>query len=96
MHGRYIRLDFCGNGSLVDDLERLFRLDHRVLKYMTIQLDAGVTPEAIQEALKAQQTEASDQSAEEAGGAAAESGETQAEEEKLSDATIQPESDIQE
>jgi small subunit ribosomal protein S6 len=96
MHGRYIRLDHCGTGTLVDDLERFFRLDHRVLKYMTIQLDADVDPEAIQEALKSQQTETSDQTATTssdagAGGSAPEMGE-----EALSEETIQPESVNQE
>jgi small subunit ribosomal protein S6 len=95
MHGRYIRLDFCGSGSLVDDLERLFRLDHRVLKYMTIQLDTDVTPEAIQEALKAQQTETSEQTADE-GDLSTEGGAPESGEAVGVDATIQPESDIQE
>jgi small subunit ribosomal protein S6 len=96
MHGRYIRMDFCGSGLLVDDLERLFRLDHRVLKYMTIQLDADVDPEAIQAALASQQAETSDQPAAEpsdeaVGGDAPEAGEAVS-----ADATIHPESDIQE
>jgi small subunit ribosomal protein S6 len=96
MHGRYIRLDHCGTGALVDDLERFFRLDHRVLKYMTIQLDADVDPEAIQEALKSQETETSDQTATAASEANAEVGEPQAVEEAPSEETIQPESDNQE
>ncbi len=62
MHGRYIRLDFCGTGPLVNDLERFFRLDHRVLKYMTIQLDQNVDPEAVLESLKSKPAETVDQS----------------------------------
>jgi small subunit ribosomal protein S6 len=96
MHGRYIRLDYCGIGALVDDLERFFRLDHRVLKFMTIQLDADVDPEAIQEALKSQETETSGQTATAASEANAEGGEPKAGEEAPSEETIQPESDNQE
>lgn len=52
MHGRYIRLDYCGIGKLVDDLERFFRLDHRIVKYMTILIQKDADPEALKEALK--------------------------------------------
>jgi len=47
IRGRYVRLDYCGNGDLVDAIERLFRLDFRILKYMTILLDTDVDPEAL-------------------------------------------------
>ncbi|MCJ7771670.1 MAG: 30S ribosomal protein S6, partial [Desulfobacterales bacterium] len=30
--GNYIRLDYCGTGSLVDEMERLFRIDDKILK----------------------------------------------------------------
>ena len=45
--GRYVRLDYCGVGTLVDELERLFRLDYRILKYMTVLLDKDVDPESL-------------------------------------------------
>ncbi|MDA8404258.1 MAG: 30S ribosomal protein S6 [Desulfobacteraceae bacterium] len=45
--GRYIRLDYCGNGALVDEMERNFRLDYRILKFMTILLAQDVDPEAL-------------------------------------------------
>jgi small subunit ribosomal protein S6 len=96
MHGRYIRMDYCGTGLLVDDLERFFRLDHRALKYMTIQLDADVDPEAIQEALKSQQNETSDQAAASPSDTDAEGGNPQAGEEAPSEETIQTESFTQE
>lgn len=47
MQGRYVRLDYCGNGELVDAIERLFRLDYRILKFMTILLDNDVDPETL-------------------------------------------------
>lgn len=37
--GYYIRLDYCGTGSLIDEIERFFRIDDRILKYMTIVLE---------------------------------------------------------
>ncbi len=45
--GHYIRLDYCGNGAIVSELERFFRIDDRILKYMTIILDEKADPETI-------------------------------------------------
>ena len=49
VRGFYTRIDFCGSGPLVDEIERFFRIDDRVLKFMTVQLDEQVDPEQIQE-----------------------------------------------
>ena len=51
--GYYILLDFCGNGSLVKELERNMRLDDRVLKYMTVCVAKDVDEEAIRTEIKA-------------------------------------------
>lgn len=60
--GHYVRLDFCGNGNLVDEMERFFRIDDRVLKFITIVLDKEVDPEAIQnEIAKAEASNTADQ-----------------------------------
>jgi small subunit ribosomal protein S6 len=96
MHGRYIRLDYCGTGTLVDDLERFFRLDHRALKYITIQIDANVDPEAIQESLKSQQAETSEQTATTSSDATAEGSAPEIGAEAPAEETIQPEPVIQE
>jgi len=45
--GRYVRLDYCGDGVLVDEMERTFRLDFRILKFMTILIARDVDPEAL-------------------------------------------------
>lgn len=45
--GRYVRLDFCSQGALVDEIERLFRLDYRILKYMTVLLARDVDPDSL-------------------------------------------------
>lgn len=45
--GHYVRLDYCGDGALVAELERNFRLDDKFLKFMTIILADNVTPEQV-------------------------------------------------
>lgn len=45
--GHYVRVDYCGDGPLVAELERNFRLDDKFLKFMTIILDEHVNPEEI-------------------------------------------------
>ena len=47
--GYYVRLDFCGTGALVNVMERFFRIDDRVLKYMTVLLDKDADVERIKE-----------------------------------------------
>jgi len=46
--GHYVRLDFCGDGALVQEMERFFRIDDKVLKFMTVLLDEDADLEAIQ------------------------------------------------
>ena len=45
--GHYVRLDFCGDGALVQEMERFFRIDDRAMKFMTVLLDEEVDMEAI-------------------------------------------------
>lgn len=45
--GQYVRLDYCGDGTLVSKLERNFRLDDKFLKFMTIILGEDVNPEDV-------------------------------------------------
>jgi len=90
--GHYVRLDFCGSGALVDEMERFYRIDDRVLKYMTVLLEKDVDVERLQEEIAAaRQKKAEAQAAvsaaqepkEEASAASpAESSETQAPEEE--------------
>ena len=49
VRGFYSRIDYCGSGPLVDEIERFFRIDDRVLKFMTIMQEEKVDPERIQE-----------------------------------------------
>jgi small subunit ribosomal protein S6 len=52
LRGYYVRFDYCGNGSLVQELERFFRIDERVLKFLTVLLEEDVDPEKISESMK--------------------------------------------
>jgi small subunit ribosomal protein S6 len=45
--GYYARFDYCGMGPVVDEIERFFRIDDRVLKYLTVLLAEEADPEAI-------------------------------------------------
>ncbi len=47
--GFYTRLDYCGGGPLVNELERFFRIDDRVLKYMTVLLEEQADLDKIKE-----------------------------------------------
>ncbi|MDL1967554.1 MAG: 30S ribosomal protein S6, partial [Deltaproteobacteria bacterium] len=47
--GYYVRLDYCGTGKLVDEMERFFRIDDRVMKYMTVLLDKYADIELLKE-----------------------------------------------
>ncbi len=45
--GHYVRLDYCGNGALVQEMERFFRIDDRIMKFMTVLLETDADIEAI-------------------------------------------------
>ncbi len=47
--GYYVRLDYCGSGALVNEIERFFRIDDRILKYMTISTEQDVDAESVKE-----------------------------------------------
>ena len=72
--GFYAQVNFCGFGDLVDEMERFFRIDDRILKYMTVLLDKEADVEAIKAEMaekKAQKAEAAAKAAEEAAAATA-------------------------
>jgi small subunit ribosomal protein S6 len=61
--GYYVRLDFCGTGALVNEMERFFRIDERVLKYMTVLLDKDADVEKIKDQMSEAEAEASKEQA---------------------------------
>jgi small subunit ribosomal protein S6 len=52
LRGHYTRIDYCGDGTLVDEIERTFRIDDRVIKYMTVLLDKEADVDAIKETIE--------------------------------------------
>lgn len=45
--GHYVRFDYCGDGALVQEMERFFRIDDKIMKFMTVLLDENADLEAI-------------------------------------------------
>jgi small subunit ribosomal protein S6 len=62
--GFYTLFDFCGQGALVDEMERQFRIDDRVLKYMTVLLDKEADLESIKAEMAAAESAAASTAAE--------------------------------
>jgi len=58
--GHYIRFDFCGTGAVVNEIERFFRIDDSVLKYMTVLLDKKADIEKIKEEVAARASQAAE------------------------------------
>jgi small subunit ribosomal protein S6 len=91
--GHYVRLDVCGDGALVDELERFFRIDERVLKYLSVLLDKDVDMEKIrqeQEEAEKKKTESAEEPASEVEDGAA-TAETSSEAEDAGAATAEDE-----
>ena len=67
--GHYVRLDYCGSGSTVGSLESAFRIDERVLKFMTVLLSKEADPEQLKAAIaeSRQATASSEETTEEPG-----------------------------
>jgi len=58
--GYYVYADFAGIPASVAEIERIFRIDDRILKYMTVKLADSCDPDAIKEQLtQAEQAAAS-------------------------------------
>jgi small subunit ribosomal protein S6 len=56
--GYYVRFDFCGSGQMVNEMERFFRIDERVLKHMSVLLDTLPNIERIKEEMAKAEAEA--------------------------------------
>ena len=76
--GYYALINFCGHGDLVDEMERFFRIDDKILKFMTVLLEENVDVDAIKEEIAEKEKMAAE--AKEA--AAKEAAASQAEKEK--------------
>lgn len=58
VRGYYVRIDYCGMGSLVDEMERFFRIDDKILKFMTVLLEKDANVENIKEEMAEAKAEA--------------------------------------
>ena len=41
-NGYYVMIDFAGKSAIIDELERNFKIDDKILKFMTIMKDGNV------------------------------------------------------
>ena len=81
--GHYVKLDFCGDGALIQEMERFFRIDDKVIKFMTVLLDENADLDVIkadlaEKAAAAEQAAAAAQAAQAAAEKADETVETEA------------------
>ena len=51
--GHYTCINYCGAAKLVEEIERTFKIDDSVLKYMTVLLDKNVNIDKIKEEMTA-------------------------------------------
>ena len=49
--GYYVYVDYAGIPASVAEIERIFRIDDHILKYLTVKLDDSCDPEAVMEEL---------------------------------------------
>ena len=56
--GYYVHIDYAAIPASVSELERIFRIDDKVLKYLTVKLADSCDPEAIKEELANAEAEA--------------------------------------
>ncbi|MBI5843496.1 MAG: 30S ribosomal protein S6 [Deltaproteobacteria bacterium] len=49
--GYYILMDYCAKGNLVHELERVMRIDDRILRYLTVQLADDISVESLKQQL---------------------------------------------
>ncbi|MFO7570584.1 MAG: 30S ribosomal protein S6 [Smithellaceae bacterium] len=53
--GFYFFIDFAGDGPMVAEIERNYKIDDRILKFMTVKKEGAVTREGIDEEFAAAQ-----------------------------------------
>ena len=51
--GHYVCMTYGGNGPLVTELERNFRLDDKIMKFMTVLLEKDVDPSDLEQEIAA-------------------------------------------
>jgi len=51
--GYYFLVDFAGNGAIVAEIERNYKIDDCILKFMTVKKEGATTPEGIEQEIAA-------------------------------------------
>ena len=51
--GYYFLIDFAGNGSIVAEIERNYKIDDRILKFITVKKEGASTREGIEQEIAA-------------------------------------------
>ena len=49
-HGYYVYVDYAAPGSAVQEIERIFNIDDRVLRFLTVKIADSLSPEDIKNA----------------------------------------------
>ena len=98
--GYYVRFDFCGSGAMITEMERNYRIDDRVLKYMTVLTDENPDLESVKEEIaiaESEKAKAKEEAAarEQAAAQAKAEAEAQAQAESRPQAESQPEAGSQ-
>jgi small subunit ribosomal protein S6 len=70
--GYYFLIDFAGDGSIVTEIERNYKIDDRVLKFMTVKKEGATTAEGIEQEAVAAEAKRTQARAESEGGSSAE------------------------
>ncbi len=92
--GYYVRFDFCGTGAVVTEMERNYRIDDRVLKYMTVLTDEYPDLESVKEEIAIAESEKA-KAKEEAAAREQAAAKARAEAEAKAEAESQPEAGSQ-
>ena len=87
--GDYVRFDYCGLGPLVEEMERLFRINDQYLKFMTVLLEQDVDLEQLKAHLAEKQAAAEAEAAEKAAAQAQAQAQAEAESAAADDAGAQ-------
>ncbi|MEN6330934.1 MAG: 30S ribosomal protein S6 [Smithella sp.] len=65
--GFYFLIDFAGDGPIVMEIERNFKIDDRILKFMTVKKEGAVTAEGMEKETAAAETKRTQSRIESAG-----------------------------
>jgi small subunit ribosomal protein S6 len=89
--GHYVYVDYASVSASVAEMERIFRIDDRVLKYLTVKLADSCDPDAIKELLAQEEQAAEAEEAAEAPAEAEEAAEAPTETEEIAEAPAEAE-----